>query len=81
METTPRILAKAVTWQVSGFVAMTIIGLAVTGTLEAGGTIALISMLSGFVSYCLHERIWARVAWGRAVAQRPLREVETRQTA
>lgn len=65
METTKRTFAKAVTWQASGLLAMMTISFAFTGALETSGKIALISMICGFVAYCLHERVWARVRWGQ----------------
>ncbi|MEM9048092.1 MAG: DUF2061 domain-containing protein [Pseudomonadota bacterium] len=67
MESTARTVAKALTWQVSGLLAMTAISFAFTGALGTSGKIALISMLCGFVAYCLHERAWARIAWGRPI--------------
>ncbi|MEL6265975.1 MAG: DUF2061 domain-containing protein [Pseudomonadota bacterium] len=65
METRSRTLAKAVTWQLSGLVAMTAIGYAVTGSVAAGGTVAVAGTAVGFVSYIVHERIWAAIGWGR----------------
>ncbi|TPW27055.1 DUF2061 domain-containing protein [Pararhizobium mangrovi] len=44
---------------------MTGLGYLFTGSLSAGGRLALVSMASGTVVYLVHERIWARVAWGR----------------
>lgn len=65
METPARSLAKAVTWQLLGLVVMTLIGYLITGSLGAGGAIAVAGTASGFVSYIAHERIWARIPWGR----------------
>ena len=40
METPSRTFAKAITWQISGFVAMTLIGYLVTGSVAQGGVVA-----------------------------------------
>ncbi|WP_319022473.1 MULTISPECIES: DUF2061 domain-containing protein [unclassified Meridianimarinicoccus] len=69
MSDTPlRTLAKTLTWQGLGLLSMTLIGLAITGSVAAGGTIALIGAGVGTVCYVLHERLWARVRWGRSEA-------------
>lgn len=73
METPKRTILKALTWQALGLVMMTLIGLAVTGSVQAGGFIAVISALTGLVFYILHERLWARVAWGRSTGDQPSR--------
>ena len=65
METNARMIAKALCWQLSGLIVMSLIGYAVTGSLGTGGTLALISTGVGMVAYYLHERAWARVRWGR----------------
>lgn len=65
METMKRTVAKAVTWQIAGLIAMTLIGYLMTGSWRAGGGIAVAGMISGFICYFLHERIWALVSWGR----------------
>ncbi|QIE41565.1 DUF2061 domain-containing protein [Meridianimarinicoccus aquatilis] len=71
METPKRTFLKALTWQVLGLAMMTLIGLAVTGSVQAGGSIALISALTSLGFYILHERIWARISWGRSVRDQP----------
>jgi len=65
METMKRTVAKAVTWQIAGLIAMTLIGYIMTGSWRSGGGIAVAGMVSGFVSYFLHERIWAAIGWGK----------------
>jgi uncharacterized membrane protein len=70
METPLRSLAKAVTWQALGLVTMTAITFALTGSLATGGAVALVSAMTGAVFYVVHERVWARIRWGLAEAQR-----------
>lgn len=65
MDTTKRLTLKALTWQVSGFVIMTLIGLAVTGSFKAGGGIAALGAVVGFGTYFCHELIWSKIKWGR----------------
>ena len=60
-----RSIAKALTWQLIGLVTMTLIALIVTGDLKASGGLALTSAATGFLCFILHERIWARIPWGR----------------
>lgn len=64
MDSPLRTLIKALTWQATGLVTMTIIGFVATGSLRAGGSVALVSAATGLVFYALHERLWARVHWG-----------------
>lgn len=73
VETTRRTIAKAVSWQASGLVVMTAVTYAVTGSIAQGGVVAVVGGMAGMVSYVLHERIWARIAWGRQVDRAPLR--------
>lgn len=65
MDTTPRLITKSITWQVSGLVVMTLIGYLFTGSVSAGGGIAIASALVGFVSYFMHEMAWSKIGWGR----------------
>lgn len=65
MDSTIRLLTKAVSWQVAGFFSMMLIGFAFTGSVAAGSGIALVGSVTGFVAYFFHELAWARVSWGR----------------
>lgn len=60
-----RSVVKALTWQVMGLVVMTLITWSVTGSVAQGGVIAGLGSICGLVTYVMHERVWARVAWGR----------------
>ena len=65
MEHSSRTLVKAVTWQLIGFVVMSIVNYYYIGSLRAGiGLSALLTMI-GLVIYYLHERLWAKISWGR----------------
>ena len=68
MDSHARSVAKAITWQITGLFIMALIGVAFTGSLTAGGLLAAITTVIGFVSYLIHERIWARIGWGRVGA-------------
>lgn len=68
MDSPKRTIAKALTWQVSGLVSMTVLGLIFTGSVGQGAALAGTSALVGLICYVLHERAWARVGWGSAVA-------------
>ncbi|MEM9496457.1 MAG: DUF2061 domain-containing protein [Pseudomonadota bacterium] len=64
MDSKFRLLTKAVTWQICGFVAMALIGFAFTGSLVASGGIAAASSITGFAAYFVHELVWSKVSWG-----------------
>ena len=66
MESSKRTLAKAICWQISGLIMMSLIGFLFTGSISQGGMIAIVGTIVGFLSYIAHERIWARIGWGRA---------------
>lgn len=66
METRARSLVKAVLWNAIGLAVMTLVGLAMTGSAAIGGAMAAINTAIGLSAYFLYERLWSRVAWGRA---------------
>lgn len=65
METTLRQAMKAVTWQLTGLVVMTLLGRLITGSWSVGGAFALSGAATGLFSYVLHEKLWARIRWGK----------------
>ena len=65
MDTKTRTIAKAISWQILGLFSMTLVGYIFTRSFTASGGIALASALTSFVFYCIHERAWSRVDWGR----------------
>lgn len=65
MDSPRRTAAKAITWQAMGLLVMTGIGYGVTGSVGAGGSIAVLGAGVGTVCYVVHERVWARIRWGR----------------
>lgn len=67
METRARTLVKSVLWTLLGLVVMIAVGFAFTGSLVAGGGMAVINSTIGFISYVLYERLWASIRWGRHV--------------
>ena len=69
MENNTRTLTKAFTWQLIGFVLMTIVNYFYLGNLKQGLGLSLLLTLMGLVTYYFHERLWARIAWGRLPLQ------------
>lgn len=67
METKQRTLVKGVLWILMGLVVMSLVGIAFTGSMAVGGTMALVNSGIGFVTYVLYERLWAGIGWGRRV--------------
>jgi len=71
VDTHRRTLVKALTWQALGLFTMTIIGVIATGSVSAGGTLALVAAATGMVFYMIHERVWACISWGRTDPSHP----------
>ena len=65
MDSHVRTVAKAVSWQLVGIIVMTLIGYAFTGSIGESGGFAVVAAASGLVMYVIHERLWARIRWGR----------------
>lgn len=66
METRRRSIVKAVIWNVLGLATMTLVGLVATGSVKAGGMMALVNTCIGFTVYLFYERAWAKISWGRS---------------
>ena len=66
MQSAKRLTLKSITWQASGLIVMMVIGYVFTGSLSAGGGIAITGSLIGFVSYFIHELAWSRIRWGQS---------------
>ncbi len=64
METRRRTLVKALFWNALGLVTMSLVGLAMTGSVAVGGAIAVVNTVIGLTVYIAYERLWARVRWG-----------------
>lgn len=64
MENNTRSLTKAITWQVIGFVMMTVVNYFYIGDFSQGLGLSALLTLIGLVSYYLHERFWASIGWG-----------------
>ncbi|UWQ92530.1 DUF2061 domain-containing protein [Aliisedimentitalea scapharcae] len=65
MESGLRSMVKAVIWNVMGLLTMTIVGFLATGSVAAGGVMAVVNTAIGFGMYLFYERVWARIGWGR----------------
>lgn len=65
MEKKTRMLMKAITWQLIGFVVMSLVNVLYMGDWRAGMRLSVVLTSIGLVSYFLHEQVWARIRWGR----------------
>ena len=65
MDSKIRLLTKAVTWQVAGFITMALIGFVFTGSVAASSGIAFAGSIAGFLAYFVHELLWSKISWGR----------------
>ena len=62
--TQARSLAKTFSWRMFASLDTFAIGWIVTGNITFGASIASLEVLTKLVLYYLHERAWARIAWG-----------------
>jgi uncharacterized membrane protein len=60
-----RSLVKTITWRVTGSTAAVLIAYAVTGSIAVSSTIGILHLIINTFLYYIHERIWARITWGR----------------
>jgi uncharacterized membrane protein len=60
-----RSIAKAVSWRATGTIDTFVISAIVTGKLGVAGSIAGTELFTKIALYYFHERIWARIPWGR----------------
>ena len=60
-----RSITKAVSWRITGTLDTFIISFIITGKIVVAGSIAGTELLTKFVLYYAHERVWARINWGR----------------
>lgn len=65
METKWRTVVKAILWNLIGLMVMSLVGLAMTGSVAMGGAIACVNTAIGLSCYFIYERVWTRINWGR----------------
>jgi uncharacterized membrane protein len=61
-----RSLFKAISWRLTGTLDTFVIGFIVTGKASIAGSIAATELFSKIALYYGHERMWARIHWGRS---------------
>ena len=81
METCSRSIAKAVSWQVLGFITTSVIMFFYTGDMAQAAGMTLSLTLVALVMYVLHERIWQFVGWGRQKIEMAVEMHSGRDTA
>ncbi|MEJ0009596.1 MAG: DUF2061 domain-containing protein [Alphaproteobacteria bacterium] len=60
-----RSLAKAVSWRITGSIDTFFLGWIITGSPVIAGTISAVEVFTKIGLFYLHERIWARIHWGK----------------
>lgn len=65
MENKNRTWIKALTWQAIGLLTMTTVNYFYLGNLSQGMGLSLLLTVQGLLTYVVHERVWARVRWGK----------------
>lgn len=64
-----RSFAKAISWRfIASFITIICVW-AATGSLELGGLVGGADFLIKLVVYYIHERIWAKIEWGRSFSR------------
>ncbi len=70
-ESPRRSLAKAVSWRITGSIDTFILSLIVTGDWHIAGTISIIEVFTKIALFYVHDRVWARVRWGKSDQRAP----------
>lgn len=60
-----RSLLKAMSWRLTGTLDTFVISFLVTGKPAIAGSIAATELLTKIALYYGHERVWARIPWGK----------------
>ena len=58
-------LAKTLSWRAFATLDTFLISFLVTGSVGFAGSIASFEVLTKMLFYYVHERLWARIPWGR----------------
>lgn len=61
-----RSLFKTISWRITGSTATFVISYAILGDFSISSTIALIQLTFNTLLYFVHERVWAKIGWGRS---------------
>ncbi|MBP9900076.1 MAG: DUF2061 domain-containing protein [Verrucomicrobia subdivision 3 bacterium] len=68
-----RSIAKALSWRVTGTLDTVVVSYFVTGKIRLALSIGFVELFTKIALYYVHERVWNRIAFGRA---RPRRDYE-----
>ncbi len=60
-----RSLLKAVSWRITGSIDTFILSWIITGSPLVAGTISAVEVFTKIFLFYAHERVWARIRWGR----------------
>ena len=60
-----RSIAKGISWRIVGTADTFLISWLVLGDISIAGPIAITEVVTKFILYFFHERIWNRINWGR----------------
>ena len=63
-----RSFAKAVSWRITGSIDTFILSWLITGDVKIAGTISAVEVLTKIILFYAHERVWAKVRWGKPKA-------------
>ena len=64
-DTKIRSVIKTITWRITGSFSTFVISYLISGNFAIAGSIALVQVTANTILYYLHERVWARIKWGK----------------
>ena len=65
MDRPRRILAKTITWRITGSTSTFIIAYLMTGSVGLSSGIAIVQMIVNTFLYYAHDSAWNQIKWGR----------------
>lgn len=69
MDSQKRSIAKTFSWRIWATIITTLVVLGTTGEIKLAIEISLIDTTTKLFAYFVHERIWNKITFGRAVAK------------
>jgi uncharacterized membrane protein len=64
-EKTRRSVVKALSWRITGTMDTIVVSYIVTGNPHLAFTIGGVEVVTKFILYFFHERLWNKIGWGR----------------
>ena len=65
IDSTKRSVSKATTWKVLGFIILSLVTYAATGSIKQTSLVAVLYHFIMLLIYIFHEKLWNKVQWGK----------------